>query len=55
MVLRGDLRSLNLASVFQELAQNSQTGTLALKVGELRRYLWFEKGPPQDFDFEDER
>ncbi len=44
MVLRGDLRSLNLASVFQELAQNSQTGTLALKVGDRRRYLWFEKG-----------
>ena len=44
MALRGDLKSLNLGNVLQDLAYNSQTGTLRLHVGERRRFLWFEKG-----------
>lgn len=44
MVLRGDLRSLNLANVLQDLAQNGQSGALTLKQGDRRRHLWFEKG-----------
>ena len=44
MALRGDLKSLNLGNVLQDLAYNSQTGTLRLHVGERRRFFWFEKG-----------
>jgi tetratricopeptide (TPR) repeat protein len=44
VALRGDLKSLNLGNVLQDLAYNSQTGTLRLHVGERRRFLWFEKG-----------
>lgn len=44
MALKGDLKSLNLANVLQDLSQNEQTGTLKLEAGERHRYLWFEKG-----------
>jgi hypothetical protein len=44
VALRGDLKSLNLGNVLQDLAYNSQTGTLRLHVGERRRFIWFEKG-----------
>lgn len=44
MALRGDLKSINLGNVLQDLAFNSQTGTLRLHVGDRRRFLWFEKG-----------
>ena len=44
VALRGDLKSLNLGNVLQDLAYNSQTGTLRLHVGERRRFFWFEKG-----------
>jgi len=44
VALRGDLKSLNLGNVLQDLAYNSQTGTLRLHVGDRRRFLWFEKG-----------
>ena len=44
MALRGDLKSINLGNVLQDLAFNSQTGTLRLHVGDRRRFLWFQKG-----------
>src|SRR5262245_42596565 len=44
MALKGDVKSLNLANVLQDLAQNEHTGTLRLEAGERHRYLWFEKG-----------
>ena len=44
MPLSGDVRSLALASVLQNLAAERKTGTLAIEQGERRIHLWFEQG-----------
>src|SRR5258706_4404454 len=44
MALKGDLKSLSLANVLQDLAQNETTGTLKLEEPGRKRYFWFEKG-----------
>ncbi len=44
MGLKGDLKSISLANVLQDLAQNEQNGTLALTASDRRIHFWFEKG-----------
>ncbi|HVE42777.1 MAG TPA: DUF4388 domain-containing protein [Planctomycetota bacterium] len=46
MGLKGDVRSISLANVLQDLVTNEQTGTLAIRHKKDRHqlYLWFEKG-----------
>ena len=44
MAFQGDLSNINLASVFQNLLQNEQTGTLRLYDGARERYVYFREG-----------
>ncbi len=46
MGLKGDVRSISLANVLQDLVTNEQTGTLAIRHKKDRHqlFLWFEKG-----------
>ena len=44
MGLKGDLKSISLANVLQDLAQNEQNGTLALTATDRHIHFWFEKG-----------
>jgi tetratricopeptide (TPR) repeat protein len=44
MGIKGDVKSLSLANVLQDLAMNEQTGTLAIRHRERQVALWFEKG-----------
>ncbi|MBI2930084.1 MAG: DUF4388 domain-containing protein [Planctomycetes bacterium] len=44
MALKGDLKSINLANVLQDIASNELGGTLTLRAGENHRLFWFEKG-----------
>lgn len=44
MGLKGDVRSMPLANVLQDLAMNEQTGTLLLRHRDRQVALWFEKG-----------
>ncbi len=44
MGIKGDIKSLSLANVLQDLAMNEQTGTLAIRHKERQVALWFEKG-----------
>ena len=44
LALRGDVRSLNLASILQNLASDEKTGTLTLQQKEREIHLWFEAG-----------
>lgn len=44
MPFQGDVKSLGLANVFQDLAMNEQSGTLRLKQGDLQMNLWFDSG-----------
>ncbi len=44
MALKGDLKSINLANVLQDIASNELSGTLTLTAGDNRRLFWFEKG-----------
>ena len=46
MGIKGDVRSISLANVLQDLVTNEQTGTLAIRHKKDRQalYLWFEKG-----------
>ena len=44
MGIKGDVRSISLANVLQDLAMNEQTGTLLIRHKDRRIALWFEKG-----------
>ncbi len=46
MGIKGDVRSISLANVLQDLVTNEQTGTLAIRAKKDRHqlHLWFEKG-----------
>lgn len=44
MAFQGDLSNINLASVFQNLLHNRQTGTLILRRGSEERYVYFRDG-----------
>ena len=44
MALQGDLKSINLGNVLQDVAANSLTGTLTLTMRERRRLFWFDQG-----------
>jgi outer membrane protein assembly factor BamB/tetratricopeptide (TPR) repeat protein len=44
MGFRGNLASMSLADIFQNLAANGQTGTLAVERGGGHRYVYFEGG-----------
>ncbi len=44
MGIKGDLRSISLANVLQDLAMNEQTGTLRITHKDRHLALWFEKG-----------
>jgi tetratricopeptide (TPR) repeat protein len=46
MGIKGDVRSISLANVLQDLVTNEQTGTLAIRHKKDRHqlHLWFEKG-----------
>lgn len=46
MGIKGDVRSISLANVLQDLVTNEQTGTLAIRQKKDRHqlHLWFEKG-----------
>jgi tetratricopeptide (TPR) repeat protein len=46
MGIKGDVRSISLANVLQDLVTNEQTGTLAIlhKKDRHQLYLWFDKG-----------
>ena len=46
MGLKGDVRSISLANVLQDLVTNEQTGTLAIRHKKERHqlFLWFDKG-----------
>ena len=44
MGFSGNLASMSLADIFQNLAANGQTGTLKVERGGLRRYVYFQKG-----------
>ena len=44
MAFQGDLSNINLASVFQNLLHNRQTGTLLLRRGREERYVYFREG-----------
>ncbi|HVR86771.1 MAG TPA: DUF4388 domain-containing protein, partial [Planctomycetota bacterium] len=46
MGIKGDVRSISLANVLQDLVTNEQTGTLAIRHKKDRHqlFLWFDKG-----------
>jgi tetratricopeptide (TPR) repeat protein len=44
MALQGDLKSINLGNVLQDIAANALTGTLTLTMRRRVRRFWFEKG-----------
>lgn len=46
MGIKGDVRSISLANVLQDLVTNEQTGTLAIRAKKDRHqlFLWFDKG-----------
>jgi tetratricopeptide (TPR) repeat protein len=44
MGIRGDVRSIPLASVLQDLAMNEKTGTLSIRAKDHAVSLWFERG-----------
>ena len=44
MGIKGDVKSISLANVLQDLAMNEKTGTLAIRHKERGIHLWFEKG-----------
>jgi len=46
MGIKGDVRSISLANVLQDLVTNEQTGTLSIRAKKDRHqlHLWFEKG-----------
>ena len=44
MALQGDLKSINLGNVLQDVASNALTGTLTLTMRGRRRVFWFDKG-----------
>jgi tetratricopeptide (TPR) repeat protein len=46
MGIKGDVRSISLANVLQDLVTNEQTGTLAIRHKKDRQalFLWFDKG-----------
>jgi hypothetical protein len=46
MGIKGDVRSISLANVLQDLVTNEQTGTLAIRHKKERQqlFLWFDKG-----------
>jgi len=44
MGIKGDVKSISLANVLQDLAMNEKTGTLAIRHKERALRLWFEKG-----------
>ena len=46
MGIKGDVRSISLANVLQDLVTNEQTGTLAIRQKKDRHqlFLWFDKG-----------
>jgi len=46
MAFQGDLRNLGLATVFQNLQQNLQTGTLRLQRERDERYIFVKEGKP---------
>jgi len=44
MGIKGDVRSISLANVLQDLAMNEQTGTLTIRHKGRQLALWFERG-----------
>src|SRR5262245_29351638 len=44
MGIKGDVRSISLANVLQDLAMNEQTGTLLIRHKGRQLALWFERG-----------
>lgn len=44
MGIKGDVRSMPLANVLQDLAMNEQTGTLLIRQKDRQIDLWFERG-----------
>jgi tetratricopeptide (TPR) repeat protein len=44
MGIKGDVKSISLANVLQDLAMNEKTGTLAIRHKDRTLQLWFEKG-----------
>jgi tetratricopeptide (TPR) repeat protein len=44
MGLKGDVRSISLANVLQDLAMNEQTGTLVIRHKGRQLALWFDRG-----------
>lgn len=44
MPLKGDVKSLSLANVLQDLAMNEQSGTLRIQQKNQRLNLWFDRG-----------
>lgn len=44
MGIKGDVKSISLANVLQDLAQNEKTGTLTVRHKEKHVALWFDKG-----------
>jgi tetratricopeptide (TPR) repeat protein len=44
MGIKGDVRSISLANVLQDLAMNEQTGTLTIRYKGRQLALWFERG-----------
>jgi tetratricopeptide (TPR) repeat protein len=44
MGIKGDVKSISLANVLQDLAMNEKTGTLSIRHKERALHLWFEKG-----------
>jgi tetratricopeptide (TPR) repeat protein len=44
MGIKGDLKSISLANVLQDLAMNEQTGTLTIRHKDRQLALWFERG-----------
>jgi hypothetical protein len=44
MALKGDVKSIALANVLQDLASNEKTGTLLVRAKDKQVALWFDKG-----------
>ena len=44
MALKGDVKSIALANVLQDLASNEKTGTLCIRHKDKQIALWFDKG-----------
>jgi tetratricopeptide (TPR) repeat protein len=44
MALQGDLKSIDLGTVLQDVAANALTGTLTLTMRDRRRLFWFDRG-----------